>query len=314
MNDKVEISVVIPVYGSASILQLLHDRITTTVSQITDQYEIILVNDHSPDDAWEQIRFLAEHDAHVTGIKFSRNFGQHNAITAGLEKSSGEWVVVMDCDLQDQPEEIMNFYSKAQEGFEIVLGRREERNDRFLKRLSSKFFYKLFGYLTDTIYDSSIANFGIYHRKVIDSIISMKEKLRFFPSMVKWVGFKNTSIPIEHANRQEGKSGYSFSRLVKLALDVILAFSDKPLRLTVRLGIYMSLFAFLYALYIVFRALFGIRPIEGWASLFVSIWFLSGLIIFVLGILGIYISRIFDEVKNRPLYIIEEMYSKKEKQ
>jgi glycosyltransferase involved in cell wall biosynthesis len=301
-----KISVVTPVYRCAPCLVQLYNRLRAALEPITADFEIIMVNDHSPDDAWSVICELSRRDRRVKGVNFSRNFGQHYAITAGLDFASGDWVVVMDCDLQDRPEEIPKLYAKAQEGYDIVFGKRVERQDRFLKRMSSKLFYRVFSYLTETEQDASIANFGIYHRKVIDTVINMREQLRFFPTMVKWVGFRSTAIPIEHASREEGKSSYSWKRLLNLAFDVIISFSDKPLRLTVKLGFFLSLFSFLYALYIVIRALLGIRGIMGWPSLIVSIWFFSGLIIFILGIIGIYISKIYEETKKRPIYIVKE--------
>lgn len=307
MGSNEHISVVIPVYGCASALPELHRRLVSSLERITANFEIILVNDASPDDSWENIEKIADLDHRVTGLNLSRNFGQHYAITAGLDHSKGEWVVVMDCDLQDQPEEIEKLYKKAQEGFDIVLGRRTLRHDSFFKKLTSKVFYKVFSYLTETKQDGTVANFGIYHRKVIAALLSMRENLRFFPTMVQWVGFKSVAIDIEHSSRAEGKSSYSLKKLLQLAFNVMIAFSDKPLRLTVRAGFLISFFSFIYAIYIVIRALMGIRGIQGWSSLFVSIWFLSGLIIFVLGILGTYLGKAFDEVKKRPIYIVSEI-------
>lgn len=302
----VKFSVVTPVYRCAPCLRQLYRRLRDTLEPLGGDFEIIMVNDHSPDDAWAVIGELARRDRRVKGINLSRNFGQHYAITAGLDYSTGEWVVVMDCDLQDQPEEIAKLYAKALEGYDIVLGQRRVRHDSWLKRTGSRLFYRLFSYLTDTRQDASIANFGIYHRRVIDTLVGMREKLRFFPTMVQWVGFRSAAIEIAHAGREEGKSSYNLRRLINLAVDVIISFSDKPLRLTVKLGLTLSFLAFLYALYIVIRALLGIKGIEGWPSLIVSIWFNAGLIIFILGMIGIYISKIYDEVKRRPIYIVRE--------
>ena len=279
-----------------------------TLTEITANYEMILINDASPNNDWEVIKSLVDKDSRVKGINLSRNFGQYNAITAGLDYSSGEWVVIMDCDLQDQPEEIINLYEKAQEGFDIVIGKRNARQDNFIKKTSSKIFYRLFSYLTDSRQDESISQFGLYNRKAIKSVLDMREKLRFFPTMVQWVGFRSTSINVTHGRREQGKSSYSYKKLLNLAIDVIIAFSDKPLRLTIKLGFTIAFFSFIYALYIIYCALAGIRVIEGWPSLIVSIWFFSGVIIFILGIIGIYISRIFDEVKNRPIYVVDEIY------
>jgi len=307
---KYLISVVVPVYGGINFLDELCDRLNKSLSSITSSYEIILVDDRSADNPWNKIHEISETNNHVKGIKLSRNFGQHYAITAGLEHSKGEWVVVMDCDLQDQPEEIGEMFNKALEGYDIVFGRREHRQDSFLKKLGSKMFYKLFSYLTETKQDGTIANFGVYNHKVINSLLNMRENLRFFPTMVKWVGFKSISVDIEHSKRSSGKSGYSFKKLLKLAFDVMLSFSDKPLRLMVKMGIVISLLSLIYALFIIVRVFLGINGLLGWPSLIVSIWFSSGIIIFILGIIGLYISRIFEEVKSRPLYIVDDLIDK----
>jgi len=309
-NYRPFLSVVIPVYKCDQCLNELFQRLSSTLQQIDEKYEIILVNDASPSNDWAAIKALADYDSRIHGINLSRNFGQYKAITAGLDYSSGEWVVIMDCDLQDQPEEIVKLFDKAKEGYDFVVGKRSRRKDKLVKRVSSKLFYKFFGYMTDSIQDESISQFGIYHRKVIDSVLKMREKLKFFPTMVRWVGFNSTTINVEHATRRNGKSSYSYRKLFSLAVDVIIAFSDKPLRIIIQLGLLIAVISFGYAFYIFYGAIFGERSIEGWASLIVSIWFLSGITIFILGIIGTYLCRIFDEVKNRPVYIIDEVYKK----
>ena len=189
-----ELSIVIPVYLGESMVFKLIERLTKSLSAVSNKYEIILVEDGSPDDSWDEIQKICAKNSTVKGIKLSRNFGQHYAITAGLKITQGKWIVVMDCDLQDQPEEIIKLINKAKEGFDIVYAQRSKREDRFLKRTSSKLFYKIFGYLTNTVQDPSIANFGIYHQNVIQAVLSMNDYIRFFPTMVQWVGFKSTKI------------------------------------------------------------------------------------------------------------------------
>jgi dolichol-phosphate mannosyltransferase len=305
---KPYISIVIPVYKCGESLEELYTRLCLTLEKISSNFEIIMANDACPHNSHEIIKQLVNKDKRVKGIFLSRNFGQHYAITAGLDFSKGDWVVVMDGDLQDQPEEILKMYNKAIEGYDIVLGKRISRQDNALKRLSSKLFYKVFSYLTETKQDGSIANFGIYNRKVIKSITEMRESLRFFPTMIRWLGYKVIAIEIEHGKRELGKSSYSLRRLINLSLDVMLAFSDKPLRLTVKLGLILSVSSFMYAIYIFARAIMGIESMLGWPSLIVSIWFFSGIIIFIMGVIGIYVGKIFDEVKRRPLYIVDEFY------
>lgn len=300
------ITILTPVYKADTLLPELVARVSAVMKQMQQAYEIILVEDHSPDDSWQKILELCQTHPHVRGIKLSRNFGQHYAITAGLEASRGEWVVVMDCDLQDVPEEIPALYAKAQEGYHVVQARREIRQDGFFKKLFSRTFYGVLSWLTGTRHDPAIANFGIYHRKVIDAVSEMKESIRYFPTMIKWVGFRTTTLNVQHSQRKEGKSAYNFRRLLHLATDIILAYSDKPLRLTVKLGVTISATAFLFALYALIQALRGDYAVPGYASLIVSIWFLSGLIIFILGIVGLYVGKTFEGVKKRPVYIVEE--------
>lgn len=304
--NNVHISVVIPVYGCFKSLNKLYSRLTDTLSVITEDFEIIMINDASPDDSWNIIVDLSKKDNRVKGINLSRNFGQHYAITAGLEHSNGDWIVVMDCDLQDQPEEIVKLYNKAQEGFDIVFGQRANREDGFFKKLGSKTFYKLLSYLTSTDQDASIANFGIYSKQSIEAVLLMGDKLKYFPVMIKWVGFDSSGVEIAHSSRDEGKSSYSLSSLISLATDIMLSFSDKPLKLAVKFGFVISTISFIISFIILIKALITDYIVPGWASTIMSIWFLGGLIIMVLGIVGIYIGKTFNQTKDRPTYIIKD--------
>ena len=305
MAEQIHISIVTPVYGCKICLIELYLRLKSTLETITTNFEIIMVDDASPDGAWHTIVEIAEKDNRVKGICLSRNFGQHYAIAAGLDVCKGEWVVVMDCDLQDQPEEIIKLYNKAIEGWDVVLARRKMRQDSFFKVVFSKLFYKLLGYLTDTVQDSAIANFGIYHIKVIQTICSMGESMRYFPTMVKWVGFKQIAIDISHAQRAKGKSTYNLNKLFRLSIDVVLSFSNKPLLLTVKLGLLISLFAFILTCVFLVKFFKGDIIVMGWTTLVLSIWILSGIIIFIIGIVGLYIGKTFENAKNRPKYIVK---------
>lgn len=298
------LSVVVPVYRAEGCLGELHRRLVSALERITPDFEIVLVEDCGGDRSWEIIEALSRQDPRVRGIQFSRNFGQHYGITAGFDHCDGDWVVVMDCDLQDRPEEIPRLYEKAQEGYEVVLARRGVRSDPLLKRLLSGAFYRVFRYLTDTDYDPQAGNFRIVSRKVVGQFRLMREQLRFFGALVSWMGFPTASIDVQHAERYEGVSTYTVSKLWRLASGAIIAFSDKPLRLTVRFGFTVALLAFGYGLYIVYRALVLSVPIQGWSSLIVSIYFTGGITIATLGMLGIYIGKAFDESKRRPLYIV----------
>jgi dolichol-phosphate mannosyltransferase len=303
---KLHISIVSPVYRAENIVDKLVEEIIRFITPITRDFEIILVEDGSPDNSWQKIEENCKKNTRVKGVKFSRNFGQHYAITAGLTRAEGEWVIVMDCDLQDRPDQFAKLYEKAQEGYDIVFARRILRTDGFLKKLSSKLFYRVFSFLTDTKQDSSIANFGIYHRKIIVAILSMKDHIRYFPTMLQWVGFKKAYVDVEHGEREEGKSSYSWKKLFQLAWNNIIAFSDKPLRLTIQFGLLISILSGLVGFFYVLRYVFGKITVSGFASIIISIWFLSGIVIFILGMLGVYLSKVFEKVKDRPNFIIDE--------
>lgn len=300
------ISIISPVYRAEKIIPELVRRIEQAVSKITDNFEIILVEDCGPDNSWEVIENIANNNKKVKGFKLSRNFGQHYAITCGLDHAKGEWIVVMDCDLQDQPEEIVKLYNKAIEGFDVVLAQRVERQDGLIKRLFSKYFYRTLGYLTGSSMDESVANFGIYNKKAIDAVKSLRESIRYFPTMIKWVGFKQTGIPIEHAERADGNSSYNFKRLFNLALDIILAYSDKPIRLMIKFGLGVSVISFIMGAIFLFKYLFGKVTVQGYTSLIISIWFFSGLLLIMLGIVGLYVGKTFEGVKRRPIYIVSK--------
>ena len=306
LKDKAmsHLSVVIPVYKAEDCLDPLYSRLRDSLEQISQDFEIILVEDCGGDRSWEIILELAEKDPRVKGIQFSRNFGQHYGITAGLDNCDGDWVVVMDCDLQDAPEEIPRLYAKAQEGYDVVLARRGKRKDPPLKRLTSWLFYQTFNYLADLNYDAQAGNFRIVSRKVVESFRLMREQLRFFGGLIDWMGFPTASIEVKHQERLAGKTTYTFSKLWRLASEAIIAYSDRPLRLSIKVGFLISLLAFIYGIYIVGRALVYGTVITGWSSLIASIYFLGGLIISTLGIIGIYLGKTFDETKKRPLYLI----------
>ena len=301
------ISVVTPVYGCIASLEKLYNRLEKTLSQIDKNFEIIMVDDNSPDGAWEKIKKLTLKDCRVKGIKLSRNFGQQRAIRAGLDYASGEWIVVMDCDLQDKPEEIIKLYNKAQEGYDIVWGARINRQDHILKKLNSKLFHKILNYFTEQNKDKAIANFSIVSKRVIYELNKMKEQNVSFPLFINWLGFKFTQIEIEHLPREYGQSSYTFSKLLNLAIDNIISQSNKPLKLSIKFGFFISFASMLFAIYLIGRYFISGIPVAGWTSVMVSIYFIGGLLFANLGLIGLYIGKIFDETKNRPLYVIEEI-------
>lgn len=303
---KEKIAVVVPVYYGEKSLPELTNRLQLVFEKLDVNYEIILVNDASPDNSWSVIKELQAQNKNIIGINFSRNFGQHYSITAGLNQTNADWIVVMDCDLQDVPEEIIPLYHKTKEGFEVVLAQRTERQDHFFKRFFSKMFYAILSYLSGIKYDPSIANFGIYNNKVIQEIINLPEKNKYFPTMVKWVGFNQVAIPVNHADRKYGETSYNFKKLFNLSLDIVLSYSDKPLRLAIKLGMLITFTSIIFTLYQMYRWYNNEIEVLGYASIIISIWFLSGIIIFVFGVIGLYVGKIFENVKDRPTYIIKE--------
>lgn len=308
MNNSPKISIVSPIYKAENFVEKLVSEIQKSMTILDLDYEIILVDDRSKDNSWQKMIEISAQNANIKSIRLSRNFGQHPAIMAGLSHAKGEWIVVMDCDLQDQPKEIIKLYKKAIEGFEVVQARRKNREDNFLKKLSSKIFSKVYGYFTDTKYDNEIANFGIYHNKVIQSILEISDYIKFFPLFIEFVGYKSTSIEVEHASRDSGSTSYSFSKLISLAFNTIISFSNKPLKLFVKFGMIISFLSFCVGMYYIYQAMHNEIEVLGFTSIIVSIWFLSGIIITTIGVAGIYIGKIFDQTKNRPVYIIDEIY------
>lgn len=298
------LSIVSPIYKGEKMIDELVYRIEASVSQISSDYEIILVNDNSPDNSWQKIKDLCIKDKRVKGVELSRNFGQHYAITAGLSFAKGEWVVVMDCDLQDNPDEIPNLFAEAQEGWDIVYARRANRKDKPMKRLSSTIFHSVYDWLSGLHTDKAIANYGIYKKCVIDEFNKMPECSRSFGSLISYLGFRTTAIDVKHSQRLEGKSSYSLTKLLRLSYDVIISNSNKPLMMTVFMGFIMSLLSFLLAIYNIVAKLLGLILVSGYTSTVFSIWFVGGLILFVMGILGLYIGKIFDQVKGRQLFIV----------
>lgn len=298
------ISVVIPVYKAENCLPELYRRLKSAIETITLNFEIILIEDCGGDGSWGEIVKLHEKDSRVKGLQFSRNFGQHYAITAGLDYCNGDWIVVMDCDLQDRPEEISRLYNKAMEGYDVVLANRGKRVDSLPKRFTSWLFYKIFNWLSGMNYNSQVANFCMISRKVVSHYRLMREQSRFFGGHLCWMGFPTANIDVRHDKRFAGKSTYTLKKLLGLASDTIIAYSDKPLRLSIKFGFMISSLAFAYGLYILFHTIFYGVPVTGWSSLIVSIYFVGGIIIANLGIIGVYLGKAFDETKKRPLYVI----------
>ena len=301
-----DISVVIPVYGCRAALPELHRRLCESLEQIVDTFEIILVDDCCPQNSWEEIKKLCEKDKHVVGMHMSRNFGQIKAITAGLDKSRGDWIVVMDCDLQDRPESIIELYNKAQEGYDVVFAKREGRVDSAITKFLSRSFYKVYDYFTDGTFDSSICNFSISKRKVIDAYCRMREQNRAYTMFIRWLGFNQTAINLKADARYEGESSYNMKKKLKMAFEIITSQSNKPLMISVKAGFAIAVIALIYIIYVIVRALVVGDTLAGWPSLIGSVYLMGGILLCALGVVGIYVGNIFNEAKNRPIYVISE--------
>lgn len=304
MEYKREISVVVPEYCGASMIPQLLERLHKSLSPITNNYEVILVNDCSPDNTWEEIVRFAKDDTHVVGLNLARNCGQQNAITAGCKYAKGRYVVVMDCDLQNRPEDLPALYNKALEGYDIVYARRVKKQFGWWKTKTSAWFHRVYDWMADSKTDESIAEFGIYSGRVIAAYNSMREVSRSFGFLISYLGFKSTAIEIQHDARAEGETSYTLSKLIKLAFDTIITNSTKPLIIAVIVGFILSTVSFLMAVYNVIAYFFDMAIVRGYTSTIFSIWFATGILLFMMGILGLYIGKIFEQVKERPMYIV----------
>ena len=301
-----DLSYVIPVYMGEESIEELTEKLVEISKKLNLSFEILLVDDGSKDRSWKKIQSLSDKHKMVKGVRLSRNFGQHYAISAGLEFCTGEHVIVMDCDLQDLPEEVPRLMEEANKGFDVVLARRRQRNDSSMRKILSRMFYQFLSYISGINHDSGVANFGVYSKRVVQAVNAMGDDSRYFPSMVKWVGFESSTIDVTQGKRNSGKSNYDFKRLTKLALDIILSFSDKPLVFAAKAGATISAISFSFALYIFFRAINGQISALGYPSLMVSIWFLAGLILLTISIVGLYVGKTFENSKQRPRFIVME--------
>lgn len=300
-----EISIVTPVYGPPESLPVLVDEIKSTIDGMGLSFEVIMVDDRCPYGSWATITELAKENQEIVGIRLAKNRGQHPAIFAGLSFAKGKWVVVMDCDLQDVPAEIKNLYEKAQEGYDVVQARRVRRQDNAIRRGMSRFFYSVLSYLTGTKHNPEIANFGIYHSKVIQAMVSWNEDHRYFPTAVQWIGFESATLAVSHDKRQFGSSNYNFTKLFDLSMSIIVSFSDKPLRIMAFTGMIISTTVFIASIvYLIIALLVGFS-VPGWSTVIISLWFLSGLLLSAIGLMGLYIGQIMREAKGRPNYVVD---------
>jgi polyisoprenyl-phosphate glycosyltransferase len=307
MSRRPLISIVAPVYGCRKCLEALADAIRHAFYNTELDWELILVDDRAADHPWPLISELARRDPRVRGIRLTRNHGQHLAIWAGLEAARGDWVAVIDCDLQDDPEIIPRLYQKAlAEGSDAVVVDRGEWSDTGLRRRASRLFYRVMETLGGLRLNNNIGNFGLYSRRMVDLLLRFRDKEVFLPVMVALTGLPRSTLTLDRSGRHAGRSSYNMLRLIRMALAIIIRFSDRPLKLSVVVGSFFSGVAALTSILLLLAWLTGAFTVPGWTSLILSLWFLAGLILAVLGVHGFYVGRIFAEVQDRPRIFVEQ--------
>jgi len=301
------LSLVIPVYNEGDNLEVVFERVKSVIQKLNVGYEVIFVNDGSRDASMGAIRRIAEHDRNVRFIDLSRNFGHQIAVCAGLDFAKGDKVVIMDADGQDPPEIIEKLYLKSLEGFEVVYAKRRSRQgDGFLKKLTAKWFYRILGRLTHIDIPLDTGDFRIIDKKVVEVLRRMPERQKFLRGQISWIGFRQASVEFEREARLAGKTGYSLKKMLRLAIDGITSFSNFPLRLATISGFLFSIVGFFLIMYTLYARLFTDDYVAGWASQMITIVFIGGIQLLGIGIIGEYISRISDNVRNRPLYVIND--------
>ncbi|MBO5838052.1 MAG: glycosyltransferase [Bacteroidales bacterium] len=302
-----DLSVIIPSYNEERNVGIMHERLTKTLSEITDSYEMIFVNDCSKDQTLLRIKELAERDSHVKYLSFSRNFGHQIAVSAGLDFCTGEAVVIIDGDLQDPPELISKMYERYKEGYKVVYAKRKTREgETWFKKATAKIFYRLLASMTSIDIPVDVGDFRLIDRVIVEHLRNMPEKSKYIRGQIAWIGYKQTFVEYHRDARLYGTTNYPLKKMLRFALDGITAFSDKPLKIASGLGIFaaiVSLLALVYALvsHFCFHA-----TITGWTSLILSVLFIGGVQLITIGIIGEYIARINNDVRNRPLYILDE--------
>lgn len=310
-----KISVVIPTYGCPEALEPLHKRLVETLVKITKNYEIIFVNDSCPKGSWQIIEKICRKDKKVVGINLSRNFGQVHSTNAGINYASGDFVVLMDCDLQDRPEAIIELYKtmKQEVDCDIVFSKRTDRKDTKTTLLLSNMFYKVYNFFIDGYFDGNIGNQCIVNKKVVEEYKKIQDQNKSFINYLFWMGFNSKTIELIGDKRYEGKSSYTLRKKIKLAVETITSQSNKPLKLFIKFGMLIALLSFLFLIIQIIMYFVNKNITEGWTSIIASIFLMGGLILTSLGCIGIYIGNIFDQSKGKPEYIIDEILNKKKR-
>jgi glycosyltransferase involved in cell wall biosynthesis len=302
------LSVVIPVYGCADCLTALHGRLTSSLEKISPDWEILYVDDRSPDGCWHQLTEFAGADSRVRAYRLSRNFGQHAAITAGLAHSRGDWTVVMDCDLQDPPEDIPRLYEKAIDGHDVVLTQRDRRTQGPLRRMASRTYFRARKAFFNTDMGSGYSTLSILSRKVVDAFLSVRDRDRQYLLILHWLGFDHASIEVSRTDRHAGGSSYTWGGLIKVGLDGMFFQTTVLLRWIVYLGFAVAFAGSLLAAFLVY-AYFVSDPLPGWTSVAVLTLLIGGFVIVSTGVSALYVGKVFEQVKQRPLYVIDRIAS-----
>ena len=299
-----ELSVVVPVYGCTNCLRPLFERLSRTLEDEGVDWEVVFVDDDSPDNSWPLLEQLAEADQHVRALHLSRNFGQHAAITAGLQESRGRWVIVMDCDLQDPPEEIPKLLARAREGYDIVLTKRDRSRQRWLRRVAGRLYFRIRNSLLKTQVDPDFSTLSLISRPVVDAFLRMGDRDRQYMLILHWLGFRRTVLELSFSDRYEGHSSYTLSKLIRVGLDGMFFQTTVLLRWIIYVGFTVALAGMGLAVTLV-TLYFVNRPPAGYTSLAVLILLVGGFIIMSTGVAGLYVGKIFEQVKGRPLYVVD---------
>jgi len=306
-KSAVKYSVIVPMYNEEEVIEYTYERLKLVMDNTNEAYELIFVNDGSKDRTVELISMICDFDPNVRLINFSRNFGHQIAISAGMDYAQGDAIIVIDADLQDPPEVIIDMIAKWKEGFEVVYGKRLKRKgETMFKKMTAKLFYRTLRSLTNVDIPVDTGDFRLIDRKVCDVLRGLKEKNRFVRGLVSWIGFNQTMVEYEREERFAGETKYPLKKMIAFAIDGITSFSYKPLKIATYIGFTLSITSFLYLLVVIFQKLFTGTTIAGWASIVAVNLLFNGIILMLLGIIGEYIGRIYDESKNRPLYIVRE--------
>jgi len=301
------LSVIIPVFSEEKILPELYKRLTDALLSVTDDYELLFINDGARDNSFQLIKALTLIDDKVKYIKFSRNFGNQTAFTAGLKYCKGDAAIIIDADLQDPPELISSLYYKMQEGYDVVYAKRRSRKgEGAIKKITTKFFYRILSKITAIDIPIDTGDFRIITRRVIDILNEMPEKHKFLRGQISWIGFKQECIEYDRAERYAGTTGFTYGKLVRFALDGITSFSNLPLKIATISGFFVSGLTLPVMLYALYARITDQVQQPGWTSLMLAVLFIGGIQLIGIGIIGEYISRLSDNVRNRPLYIIDE--------